>query len=373
MAPDATVFRQRGAASYQPEGMRDRAGCLPPAIAARRRAGPALLLAALPFWFPLVLTSCRTPSTPPPATPAAGKNEAVSDELYVEVCALTQLPYFIDHRLGMEAAGRELGVRAEFVGPADYDMGAMIATLEQTLARRPAGLLVVGFDAALKPAIDRAVEAGVPVITLDSDVPGSKRLCFIGTGNYEAGVAGAKALVEAIGGKGEVAILTKPGQPNLEERVRGYREELARYPGIRLVGVGNTQSDPSIAASAAAAFLQRHPNLAGIGCVEAAGGIGAGTAVREARRVGRIKIVAMDRDDGTLDMIREGVIHASIAQKTALMSYLGTKLLHGLKRGTVQITSDDRAAGIVALPASIDTGILKIDRTNAEYFYRKVR
>src|SRR5438067_3274864 len=187
-----------------------------------------LLLAALS------LVSCRpverSPAVagrPTPPTSAGGAAPgAPSTELYVEVCALTQLPYFIDHRLGMEAAGRELGVRAEFVGPADYDMSAMITTLEQTLARKPAGILVVGFDAALKPAIDRAVESGVPVITLDSDVPGSKRLCFIGTGNVAAGAAGAKSLAEAIGDKGKIAILTKTGQPNLEDRVRGYREEL---------------------------------------------------------------------------------------------------------------------------------------------------
>jgi ribose transport system substrate-binding protein len=338
-----------------------------------RRFIPTLLLAVL------VLPACRTsgPATPaanspsPPTPATSHEPQVASDELYVEVCALVQLPYFIDHRLGMEAAGRELGVRAEFVGPADYDMAAMIATLEQTLARKPAGLLVVGFDAALKPAIDRAVAAGVPVVTLDSDVPGSKRLCFIGTGNYAAGVAGAKALADAVGGKGAVVILTKTGQPNLEERVRGYREELARHPGIRLAGVGNTNSDPTVAASAAAAFLQRQPDLAGIGCVEAAGGIGAGTAVREAGRAGKVKIVAMDRDDGTLDMLRSGLIHASIAQKTALMSYLGAKLLYGLKHGAVRITTDDAAAQVTPLPAMIDTGILRIDKSNAAYFYHR--
>jgi ribose transport system substrate-binding protein len=324
----------------------------------------------------LGLTGCRSSPQPPtpdstPAATSGARPSNGSQELYVEVCALTQLPYFIDHRLGMEAAGKELGVKAEFVGPADYDMTAMIATLEQTLARKPSGVLVVGFDAALKPAIDRAVDSGVPVITLDSDVPGSKRLCFIGTGNHAAGIAGAKALAESIGGKGSIVILTKTGQPNLEERVRGYKEELARHPGIRVVGVGNTNSDPTTAASAAAAFLQRQPDLAGIGCVEAAGGIGAGTAVREAGRTGKVKIVAMDRDSGTLDMIRDDLIHASIAQKTALMSYLGTKLLHGLKRGSVKITTDDTKASAIPLPASIDTGILRITKANAGAFYHR--
>src|SRR5205823_10739896 len=106
----------------------------------------------------------------------------------------------------------------------------------------------------------------------------------IGTVSVAAGVEGAKTLAAAIGDKESVVILTKTGQPNLEERVRGYKEELARHPGIQIAGIGNTNSDPTAAASAAAAFLQRQPDLAGIGCVEAAGGIGAGTAVREAGR-----------------------------------------------------------------------------------------
>src|ERR1700687_4057120 len=135
-------------------------------------AGPTMRLKQARFLLILMLfslASCRSTerspvaSGPPPGSGSVQPNSR-SSELYVEVCALTQLPYFIDHRLGMEAAGRELGVRAEFVGPADYDISAMITTLEQTLARQPAGILVVGFDVGLKPAIDRAVESGVPVI-----------------------------------------------------------------------------------------------------------------------------------------------------------------------------------------------------------------
>ena len=90
--------------------------------------------------------------------------------------ALTNLPYFIDHRLGLEFAGKELGVKTKFVGPVDYDMTAMVNTLEQTIAEKPAGILVVGFDPALKPSIDKAVEAGIPIVTLDAEVYGSKRL-----------------------------------------------------------------------------------------------------------------------------------------------------------------------------------------------------
>jgi len=299
-----------------------------------------------------------------PVTPAE------PDETYVEVLALVNLPYFIDHRLGLEFAGEELGVKTKFVGPVDYDMTAMINTLEQTIAENPAGILVVGFDPALKPSIDKAIDAGIPVVTLDAEVYGSKRYTFLGTGNYNAGRAGAKKLAEAIGGEGKVALITKVGQSNLEERIQGYQDEFAEnFPGIEIVQIIDDQSDSAKAADGLKAVLQRYPDLAGVGCVEAAGGVGAATAVKELDMVGQVMIVSMDRDDGTLKFIEDGVIYASVAQKTALMSYLGTKLLYYYNHAPVPVVPDNEAAGIIALPESVDTGVILITQENASFFY----
>ncbi|HEX7975972.1 MAG TPA: substrate-binding domain-containing protein [Anaerolineales bacterium] len=301
-----------------------------------------------------------------PVTPAK------ADETYVEVLALTNLPYFIDHRLGLEFAGKELGVKTKFVGPVEYDMTAMINTLEQTIAEKPAGILVVGFDPALKPSIDKAIDAGIPVVTLDAEVYGSKRYTFLGTGNYNAGREGAKKLAEALGGKGKVALLTKVGQSNLEERIQGYKDEFAQnYPDIQIVQVIDDQSDSAKAADGLKAVLQRIPDLAGVGGVEAAGGVGAATAVKELDLVGKVKIVSMDRDDGTLKFIQDGVIYASVAQKTALMSYLGTKLLYYYNHAPVPVVPDNKAAGIIPLPESVDTGTIIITKDNAAFFYHK--
>ena len=77
----------------------------------------------------------------------------------------------------------------------------------------------------------------------------------------------------------------------------------------------------------------------------------------------------MDRDDGTLKFIEEGVIDASVAQKTALMSYLGTKLMYYLNHAPVPVVPDNKAAGIVPLPESVDTGTIVIDKNNAKFFY----
>ncbi len=294
------------------------------------------------------------------------------DETYVEVLALINLPYFIDHRLGLEFAGKELGVKTKFVGPVDYDMTAMINTLEQTIAEKPAGILVVGFDPALKPSIDAAIDAGIPVVTLDAEVYGSKRLTFLGTGNYNAGRVGGKLLAEAIGGTGKVAILTKVGQSNLEERIQGYKDELAEnYPAVELVQIIDDQSNSAIAADSLKALLQREPDLAGVGCVEAAGGVGAATASNELGLKGKLKIISMDRDDGTLKFIEDGTIVASVAQKTALMSYLGTKLMYYLNHAPVPVVPDNKAAGIVPMPESVDTGTIVINKDNAKFFYHQ--
>jgi ribose transport system substrate-binding protein len=301
-----------------------------------------------------------------PVTPAE------PNETYVEVLALVNLPYFIDHRLGLEFAGQELGVKTKFVGPVDYDMTAMINTFEQTIAENPAGILVVGFDPALKPSIDKAIEAGIPVLTLDAEVYGSNRYTFLGTGNYNAGREGAKKLAEAIGGSGKVALITKVGQSNLEERLQGYKDEFAaNFREIEIVQIIDDQSDSAKAADGLKAVLQREPDLAGVGCVEAAGGVGAATAVKELDLVGKVQIVSMDRDDGTLKFIEDGVIYASVAQKTALMSYLGTKLLYYYNHAPVPVVPDNAAAGIIPLPESVDTGTIIITKDNAAFFYHK--
>jgi ribose transport system substrate-binding protein len=302
--------------------------------------------------------------------PAAAAPKAPKDQLYIEVSALGNLDYFYDHKMGMEMVGKELGVKTEYVGPAEYDMNAMVAAFEQAIAKKPAGLVVVGFEPSLNSIVDKAVAQGIPVVTVDADLPGSKRMAFVGTGNFNAGVVGGNKLASLIGSKGKVAIMLKPGQSNLEERVAGYKSALGKFKDIQVVQLVDTQSDPGVAAQAAAALLQKYPDLAGIACVEAAGGSGAATAVREAKKTGQVKIVAMDRGNEVLDGIKEGVISASVAQQTALMPYYAVQILFNLANSKVAITSDNKSAGVLGIPAVVDTGAIVIDSTNYKFFKR---
>jgi ribose transport system substrate-binding protein len=292
------------------------------------------------------------------------------DQLYIEVSALGNLDYFYDHKLGMKLVGEALGVKTEYVGPADYDMNAMVAAFEQAIAKNPDGLVVVGFEPSLDGIVDKAVEAGIPVVTVDADLPTSKRLAFVGTGNFNAGVIGGEKLADLIGGKGKVAVMLKVGQSNLEERLAGYKQSLAKYPDIELVQIADTQADVVAAAQAAAALMQKFPDLAGIGCVDATGGAAASTAVREAGKEGKVKIVSMDRGNEILEAIEEGIISASIVQQTALMPFYAVMIMYQLNNHNIDISTDNNAAGVMGIPAVVDTGVIVVDESNYKYFMR---
>src|SRR5438094_8687106 len=92
-----------------------------------------------------------------------------------------------------------------FNGPDTYDPAAERDALAAAVAKKPDGILISVADPnVIKDGIDNAIAAGIPVITMDSDAPASKRLFFIGTNNYQAGVAGGTRLAQELKGKGTV-------------------------------------------------------------------------------------------------------------------------------------------------------------------------
>lgn len=328
------------------------------------------LLCAVVAFSMLFVTACQSSKHPAAAANQSQADDSKADQLYICVAMLANVDYFYDHKMGMQKVGEELGVRTEYMGPADFDLDGMIVAFEQAIAKKPNGIVVIGFDDSLTPIIKKAVDAGIPVVTSDADLPDSERLAFVGSGNVNIGKIGGETLAELIDGHGKVAILTRPGQTNFEERLQGYEEALSQYPDIEIVQIVNTQQDRVIAASGAATLLQKYPDLAAIACLDSTGGSGAATAVKEAGLQGTVKIVAMDRDSDVLEMIEDGLITATVVQQTALMPYYATQILYNLNNSNVAITSDNAAAGVSGIPSYVDTGVLIVDSDNVKYFKR---
>src|ERR1051325_4204322 len=123
----------------------------------RKLVIPLILLAAV--MVATTLLKNRGKAGPSTGSTSAATARAHADQLYVEVSACGNLDYFYDHKLGMKLAGEYLGVQTDYIGPAEYDMAAMITSFEQVLAKpNLKGLVVVGFEAVLVPIINKAVE-----------------------------------------------------------------------------------------------------------------------------------------------------------------------------------------------------------------------
>jgi ribose transport system substrate-binding protein len=296
--------------------------------------------------------------------------DAISNESYIYVLPLTSLPYFAPAIDAFKLAGQELGVNTQIMGPPDYNVQELVNAMETAIVKKPKGIVICAVDTSLSALIDKASEMGIPVITEDQDLP-CKRLAFVGTSNHNAGVVGGENLAQLIGKKGEVAILTRIGTPGLDARVQGYKDALAKYPEIHIVQVADTRSDAQVAAQAAASILQKYPNLKGIACVEAVGGSGVSTALREANKVGKIVTMAMDREPETIEAIKDGLITATVVQRTADMTYWALYLLYSYNHSKLQISNNDKAAGISVLPVNVDTGTLILDKDNLNYFMKQ--
>jgi ribose/xylose/arabinose/galactoside ABC-type transport system permease subunit/ABC-type sugar transport system substrate-binding protein len=300
-----------------------------------------------------------------------GSSQAQSGkQRFVMISAATGMPYWIDAKLGLEDKANELGVKANFTGPPTVDVNQQIDAINRAVAQGMDGIIVVPMADAVTPAIDKAIDAGIPVVCADADAPSSRRFCFVGTGNYNAGYEGGQRLGKLLGGRGKVALITIPGTDHLTRRVNGYRDALANYPGIEIVRVGNDQGSINEAQKECRAILQAVPDLAGFGCVDAGGGQGAAVAVKQAGKIGTIKIVAMDRDEATLQFIEEGIIDASVCQRSYMMSYLALQMLYDLRNGRIKFVNDWEKVGVNPLPTNVDTGNFVVTKENVRHFRR---
>lgn len=295
------------------------------------------------------------------------------DEKYVMVNFLTGIDYWKNALKGFEDAGEALGVSVEYRGSTQYDVHEEAMVLEQVIARKPAGIAVTAINSeALNAAIDKAVEAGIPVVMFDSDAPNSKALSFLGTDNYSAGATAARQMAELVGTEGKVGIITHPNQLNHQERTKGFDETLRReFPGLELASIADGKGDQLESEKQALAMMRLHPDLKGIFVTEANGGVGAGNAVLKEGKLRQVRIISFDTNKGTLDMVKSGTIAATLAQGTWNMGYWSLMQLfhahHGLSGGSPEVQD----TGAFPLPAYVDTGISVVTRANVDRYYAK--
>jgi ribose transport system substrate-binding protein len=287
-------------------------------------------------------------------------------ETYVLVTANTKIPYWQEAVAGLSAAAHDYDVKSDVAGPDSYDPKAEKDEMMKVIAKKPAGILVSAADKdIMKDAIDAAVDAGIPVVTIDADSPSSKRLLFIGTNNYQAGQIGGGLVAKALNGRGTVVFYSIPGQANIAERLEGYKSALAREPGIKIDDVIDIKGESTAAFDATQNLLNSKKGALpdAFVCLEALACPEVADVLTRGKVTGKT-IVAMDTSPATLDWIKKGVIRATIAQKPYTMAYYGLRVLDDLHHNRPTNGEGNRGS----LPTFIDTGTTVVDSSNVASF-----
>jgi ribose transport system substrate-binding protein len=302
----------------------------------------------------------------------AGCARHSNKETYYLISNNLDLPYWKTVVAGFEKAAAQYDVTAKVDGPKNYDANEELKDLHEAIAKHPNGILVSVADAALlQPEIDSAIDQNIPVITVDSDAPHSHRLFFIGTNNLEAGHLGGQRVVDKLGGKGNVVFFTMPGQPNLDERLKGYKDVFESHPGIKIMDVFNIKGDAGNAMDKTPQYLvlTGPAHIDAFICLEASAGKDVATVFKNNKATDRL-LIAMDVDPDTLQDIKDGTINATIAQKPYTMGYYGLRALdqifHNPPPG--QLRPDYSQDTFSPFPVFVDTGTALVDKNNVDIY-----
>ena len=291
-----------------------------------RRAVVGSLCAALAACLILV-GGCGKPKEEQTTTPAK------QERTIVFVFKLIGIPYANACERGSRQAAKDLGVNVEFIGPVKGgDVTGQVKIIESQISRGVDAIVISPNDPnAVKPVIAKAMKRGIKVFTWDSDAPDTERIFYVAAAD-DVGIGEdiVDKIAEDIGGKGKVGVMSGgQGALNLNLHVDGVLKGLKKYPNMTLakpIIYNNDQPQP--AQSGVAGLLQRHPDLAGIACVNSPGPPGAARALIAAGKAGKVSVWGLSLPSENRQYIKDGVVNGLILWNPAELTYVTAKLVN---------------------------------------------
>ena len=190
---------------------------------------------------------------------------ADSSELYYMITFAFDSPYWVDVYGGFTSALGLYGAATEYTGTAAADISEQVTLMEQIIAKQPAGIAIAAANAdGIVPAIKKATDAGIPVVNFDAKAA-SGTYGFIGTGNYEAGVAAAHEMAALLGGTGKIGVVTVIDTDSTRNRGQGFTDTITNeYPNMEVVQTVDGKYDQAISADVTSAMLQSNTDIVGL-------------------------------------------------------------------------------------------------------------
>lgn len=285
------------------------------------------------------------------------------EEVFYALCPKSlNNPFWDDVKIGMERAAKELGVKAEFVGPIELDASQQVQKIEALLERKVDGIAIS--PTAPESVIDVIAKArakGIPVICFDADSPESERLCYVGTFNDQAGYEAGMLLKEYLPNGGRVLVVSGgAAAANLNERVQGFIRALSGS-NIEVADIQYCNDDMNRATQLIEGYLSANPDL------EAVFGVGLWSAI-PAANIRRDKgmnyvVIGFDTMEPELQLIKDGYMEAVVGQLPIEVGYHAVMTLDRLRKAgdKMEEVADD-----------YDTGTVTVRREDVEEFAKQV-
>lgn len=274
----------------------------------------------------LMLVGCSSGSgddaTSSGSTDGSGESNASGETIEVAIVPKVIHPWYDGVREGFEAqsevlAGEGISISQEWLSPQAAEVPEWTQKIEAAIQSDPDVLAISCLDpAAGVPLIKEATDAGITVLTYDTQCNESEAVAFIGHADatqdgYDLGVK----LAEELGGQGQVAILAgSPGSLNHEQRVTGFTQAIGEYPDMEIVATEYDNDSLKTAINLTQNIISANPDVVGIFGANASAPVGAGQAVKEANRAGQTLVVGVDDLPEAVELLKEGVILALSVQ-----------------------------------------------------------
>ena len=273
-----------------------------------------------------LVTACGGSSS----TPASGAKQRLR---FAVIPKSLDIPVFNYAKIGAEREAKELGdVDILWNAPDTADQLKQKEILESAITQKVDGIAISCTNGDfLTDTINKAVDAGIPVVTWDSDAPKSKRAAFYGVDDFESGRIMGSETIRLLNGQGKIAIITSAGATNLQRRLDGMKDALAKAPGIQIVETYDIHEDSIRTVELIAAGTKRYPDLS---AWLSTGGWPVFTRnATEPVDPAKTKFISFDTIQPALDLLREGKVTVLLGQKYFGWGSEPVKILYDMKHG----------------------------------------
>ncbi|RXY99006.1 sugar-binding protein [Fictibacillus sp. S7] len=248
---------------------------------------------------------------------------------------------------GAEAASRKHNIHLDYWGPKQANNEEQLTFIDKAIASKVDGIMTQGVSSdTFNYLVNKSVQKGIPLITVDTDAPESVRMAYVGSDNYLAGKLAGETMIKQTSGLQKVGIVTgRFDASNQQLRVKGFKDAVSNVSRIQIAGIGESNITKSGAIQATYELLKNHRNITAFYGTSALDGLGISQVASLYQQKKRPFIIAFDTLPETLTLLNKQKIDATVAQYPFVMGERAVETLFSIKKGaypgSLQYTKTD--------------------------------